>query len=80
LVELQVKLTGAPVCRLAGLAVKVAVGAAATVTAAVAVALPPAPVQVSVKLAFAVSAAVARLPLVGSAPVHPPLAVHAVAS
>ncbi|HWR49104.1 MAG TPA: hypothetical protein VN327_16065, partial [Pseudonocardiaceae bacterium] len=68
-----------PLATLAGLALIDTVGAGVTVTVADCVAGPPLPVQVRVNLVVAVSAAVFAEPLVDSAPLQPPEAVHEVA-
>jgi hypothetical protein len=44
------------------------------------VALPPDPVQVSMNSALAVNIVVVRVPLIGTAPLQAPLAVHALLS
>jgi hypothetical protein len=80
LVELQVSADVPPLATVVGLAVSVAVGTGAIVTVAVAGWLePPGPVQLSENVVAAVSCPVLWLPLVPSAPVQPPEAVHAVA-
>jgi hypothetical protein len=80
LVEDQLRVELAPFAMLVGLALSDTLGAGAdTVTVADCDAEPPAPVQVSVYLVVAVSAAVDIEPLTGSAPLHPPEAVQAVA-
>jgi hypothetical protein len=80
LVELQVSVEAPPLVTVVGFAVKVAVGAELTVIVAVAVVLvPPGPAQVSEYDVFVLRAPVLRLPLIASAPVQPPEAVHAVA-
>jgi hypothetical protein len=77
----QVKVEAAPEFTVLGAAVSVIVGAAfATVTVAVCVAEPPAaPVQVSIYSVVLVSTPVGQLPLVETAPLHPPDAVQALA-
>ena len=79
--ELHVSVAALPICTVMGLAFSVAVGGVATaiVTAAVAAEVPVAPEQLSVKVVAVVSAGVVNVPLVGSAPLQPPEAVHAVA-
>ena len=70
----------APLAMVLGFALKLTVGAGEfTVTVADWAALPPAPVQVRVYVVFAVSAPVARDPLVAWLPLQPPEAVQAVA-
>ena len=82
-VELQVSAAAAPLTTAAGLAVSAIVGGGAatavTVTVEIAGLVPEAPSQVSVKLVVALSGPVLALPFVGSAPLQPPEAVHAVA-
>jgi hypothetical protein len=77
--ELHISVAALPVCTVVGFAFSVAVGVTAIVTAAVAGELPVAPVQLSVKVVAALSAGVVKVPLVGSVPLQPPDAVHAVA-
>jgi hypothetical protein len=80
--ELHISVAALPSCTVVGFALIVAVGAGpvtAIVTAAVAGEVPVAPVQLSVKVVDALSAGVVKAPLVGSAPLQPPEAVHAVA-
>jgi hypothetical protein len=79
LVEVQFSVELPPLATLAGLALIDTVGAGVTVTVADCVAGPPLPVQVRVNLVVAVSAAVFAEPLVDSAPLQPPEAVHEVA-
>jgi hypothetical protein len=80
-VELQVSVEAAPLATEVGFAVNVTVGRGPTVTVAVATLLvPPEPVQVSEYDVVAVRAPVLWLPLVASAPLQPPEAVHDVAS
>jgi hypothetical protein len=82
LVELQVSVEVPPLATVVGFAsnVAVATGGAVTATTTVAAGLtPPVPVQLSEYDVFVVSVPVLRLPLVGSAPLQPPEAVHAVA-
>lgn len=57
----------------------VGAGIAWVATVTLSDALPPAPVQVSVNVVVALSAPVEAEPMVDLEPVHPPLAVHAVA-
>ncbi len=76
--ELHASVAALPICTVVGLAFSVAVGVSAIVTAAVAGEAPVAPAQLSVKVVDALSAGVVKDPLVGSAPLHPPDAVHAV--
>ena len=82
-VERQVSVVAAPLTTAAGLAVRAIVGAvgatAVTVTVEIAGLVPEAPAHVSVKLVVALSGPVLALPFVGSAPLQPPEAVHAVA-
>ena len=81
LVELQVSVEAPPGATLVGFAVKVAVGMGRTVTVTLATGLvPPGPVQVSEYVVAVVSAAVFWVPLIASAPLQPPAAVHDVAS
>ena len=81
LVELHVSVDAPPLATDVGFAVSVTVGTGTTVTVAVATLLvPPAPVQVSEYDVVAVRAPVLWLPLVASAPLQPPDAVHDVAS
>jgi hypothetical protein len=81
LVELHVSAEAVPLVTEVGFAVSVTVGRAPTVTVAVATLLvPPEPVQVSVYDVVAVRAPVLWLPLVATAPLQPPDAVHDVAS
>ena len=77
----QVRVEPVPELTVLGAAVSVIVGAAlATVTVADCVAdWPSAPVQVSTYSVVLVSAPVGQLPLVETAPLHPPDAVHALA-
>lgn len=79
-VDPQVKAEATPLDTVVGLAVIVTEGTGAIVTVAVWLLLPPSPVQVNVKDVFALSAPVDSLPLVAFASLHPPDAVHAVAS
>ena len=82
LVELHVSVEVPPLMTVVGLADNAAVGTGAAVTATIAVAaglIPPGPVQVSEYAVFVASVPVLRLPLVGTAPLQPPEAVHAVA-
>ena len=78
--ELHASVAALPICTVMGFAFSVAVGGAVTaiVTAAVAGEAPVAPAQLSVKVVDALSAGVVKVPLVGSAPLQPPDAVHAV--
>jgi hypothetical protein len=82
-VELQVSVAAAPLTTAAGLAVSAIVGGggvtAVTVTVEIAGLVPEAPAHVSVKLVVVLSGPVLALPFVGSAPLQPPEAVHAVA-
>lgn len=71
LVELQVRVEVPPLATVVGLAVSVAVGTTLTVTETVALE-PPAPVQTIENVELDVIAAVVWLPLLASAPVHPP--------
>lgn len=76
----QVRVVLAPFFTVLGLAVTITVGAGeVTVTVVDCLALPPVPVQVNVYVVFALSAPVDDEPLRGLDPVHPPLAVQAVA-
>lgn len=70
-----------PLLTLVGVALKAMVGAggAVAVTVTDCAAVPPLPVHVSVYLVVTVSAAVALVPLIGSAPFQPPEAVQEVA-
>jgi hypothetical protein len=78
LVDDHVKVELPPLDTLVGLALMVTLGGVEdTVTVAAWVAVPPAPVQVSMYLVVAVSAAVAREPLVPIEPLQPPDAVQA---
>jgi hypothetical protein len=81
-VELQFSVVAAPLTSETGLAVSAIVGGGAatavTVTVEIAGLVPAAPVHVSVKLVVALSGPVLALPLVGSAPLQPPEAEHAV--
>ena len=80
LVELHVSLEAPPLATDVGFAANVAVGVPGTVTVAVATLLvPPVPVQVNEYDVVAVRALVLWLPLVASAPLQPPEAVHDVA-
>ncbi len=80
LVEFQVRVELAPLVRLVGLALSETVGVGGvTVTVADCEAEPPVPVQVSVNFVVAVRVAVAFEPLVVSAPLQPPDALHEVA-
>jgi hypothetical protein len=80
-VELHVSVEAEPLVTELGFAVSVTVGRAPTVTVAVATLLvPPEPVQVSEYDVVAVRAPVLWLPLVASAPLQPPDAMHDVAS
>ncbi len=80
LVEDQVKVEAPPLATLVGLALSDTLGGAAeTVTVADWDAEPPAPLQVSVNVVVVVSAAVVKVPLLGSLPVQPPEALHEVA-
>jgi hypothetical protein len=80
LVDDQFRVEVPPLATLVGLALNETVGGVAeTVTMADCDADPPAPVQVSVKVEVAVSAAVLCVPLIASAPLQPPDAVHEVA-
>lgn len=78
LLELQVKLDVPPGAMTEGLTPKVAVGM--RLTAAVALALPPRPMQDSVYEVALATGPVLWLPLGASDPLHPPEAVHVVAS
>jgi hypothetical protein len=81
LVELHVSVEAVPLVTELGVAVSVTVGRGATVTVAVATLLAPSePVQVSEYDVVAMRAPVLWLPLVASAPLQPPDAVHDVAS
>jgi hypothetical protein len=81
LVELHVSVEAVPLITELGFAVSVTAGRAPTVTVAVATLLvPPEPVQVSEYDVVAVRAPVLWLPLVATAPLQPPDAVHDVAS
>jgi hypothetical protein len=76
----QVSLALAPLATVLGLAANVMTGAGVvTETVADCEALPPLPLQVRTKVAFAVSAPVAAVPLVPSAPDQAPEAVQAAA-
>ena len=79
--ELHIRVAALPICTVMGFAFSVAVGGAVTVivTAAVAGEVPVAPAQLSVKVVDALSAGVVKVPLMGSVPLQPPEAVHAVA-
>ncbi|HEX3847011.1 MAG TPA: hypothetical protein VHV81_06485 [Steroidobacteraceae bacterium] len=80
LVDLQTSDAAEPAVIVDGVAVSVNVGASAVTTISTdSEAVPPPPVQVSVSSVFAVSGAVAVLPLVGREPLQPPLAVHELA-
>ena len=80
LVELHVSVDAPPLATEVGFAVRLTVGAGTTVTAAVATLLvPPVPVQLKEYDVVDVSAPVLCTPLVASAPLQPPLAVHEVA-
>jgi hypothetical protein len=80
LVEFQVKVELAPLAMLVGLALRDTLGGAAeTVIVTDWAAEPPAPVQVRVYLVVVVNAAVVKEPFTGSLPLHPPVAVQAVA-
>jgi hypothetical protein len=80
LLEDHVSVAAPPLVTVVGEALRDTLGAGAeTVTVAVCEAVPPAPVHVSVYLVVAVNAAVARVPLVASAPAQPPDPVQAVA-
>ncbi len=77
LVEDQVRVELAPWDRVVGLALSETVGAGGvTVTVADCAAEPPAPVQVSVNFVVVVRVWVAFEPLVASAPLQPPDALH----
>jgi len=80
-VELQVRVVVAPDVTVVGLAVSVTVGAEPDKTSTVTLfeVEPPGPLQLSVKAVASVSGLVTALPLVGSAPLQPPLAVQLVA-
>jgi hypothetical protein len=78
LVADHVKVDARPEFTLLGFAVRDTTGAGlATVTVAVCVAEPLGPVQVSPYSVVFVSAPVDQVPLVATAPLHPPDAVHA---
>jgi hypothetical protein len=80
--ELHISVAALPICTVMGFAFSEAVGVGAVtaiVTAAIAAEVPVAPAQLSVKVVAALSAGVVKVPLVGSAPLQPPEAVHAVA-
>jgi hypothetical protein len=80
-VELHVSVEAVPLITEVGFAVSVTVGRGATATVAVAMLLvPPEPVQVNVYDVVAVRAPVLWLPLVATAPLQPPDAVHDVES
>lgn len=81
LVDDQVRVELAPAAMLVGLAESDTVGAGGdvTVTTTVFDPVPPGPVHVSVKAAVAGKAPVVAEPLVGRAPLQPPLAVQEVA-
>jgi hypothetical protein len=79
-VDDQVRVELPPLVTRLGLAASVTVGGLElTDTVAEFVAVPPGPVQARMNCVAALSATVAWLPLVGSGPVQPPEAVHAVA-
>jgi hypothetical protein len=81
LVELHVSVDAPPLTMDVGFAVSAIIGAGTTLTVAVAILLvPPAPVHVNENDVVAVSAPVLWLPLVASAPLQPPEAVHDVAA
>jgi hypothetical protein len=83
LVEFQVSVEAPPLGTFVGFAVNVAVGAGLAVTLTVAAAdalVPPEPIHVSEYVVSLVKAPVLWLPLVATAPVQPPEALHDVAS
>ena len=81
LVELHVSVDAPPLTMDVGFAVSATVGAGTTLTVAVATLLvPPLPVQANEYAVVAMRAPVLWLPLVASAPLQPPEAVHDVAA
>jgi len=81
LVELHVSVDAPPLTMDVGFAVSATVGAGTTLTVAVATLLvPPVPVQANEYAVVAMRAPVLWLPLVASAPLQPPEAVHDVAA
>jgi hypothetical protein len=79
LVEDHARLLALPAVIVVGLALMLTVGAAITDTVVDCTAVPPGPEQVSVYVLLLLSAAVWKLPEVGCAPLHAPLAVQLVA-
>jgi hypothetical protein len=78
-VEDQLSVAEPPLLTVVGFALRLTVGGAETLTVTDRLAVPPAPLQVSVKPVVALNAPVLALPLAGSLPDQPPLAVQLLA-
>jgi hypothetical protein len=75
----QVSVVLPPLATVLGEALRLIVGAPATLTVTVRVVVPPGPLHARLKFMLVLRAGLASVPLVARAPLHPPLAVQAVA-